>query len=361
MGTDRTRKRRAEHQVAQSFRLNSITVTGYKSLDNVHIEFRPPRFPEDPDVFVLGSKNGVGKTSLLECCALSIVGSTRPKLLRAQRRMYQEAPRSYPPLLIRSGHESAEIQSSITHGAEKRRGRVAISNDGISPESSESGIYEDSPITDSAELLDALFGINGEPLLVPPVLLFNSYRKIAEGSSALGAMVDPDYYRRQVPRRLSAPLSTFKVILVQALMARSGLFEGLETSSGSDGVLSTLNSLIQDFAGGKVDKLRPGPDGTLELRVVPIDGKSDSFSFDGLSSGQKEIISTLFLIWYSTRSTPSVVLIDEPELHLNAEWQRVFVQTLTVLAPKNQYILATHSEEIFGSVPEENRLMLNRG
>ena len=180
----------------------------------------------------------------------------------------------------------------------------------------------------------------------------------------MAAMVDSSYEGRSlgVRRRdlASGRLSTFKVILVQALMAKSGLFEGSKSRDDSEEMLERLNGLIKDFAGGSVDKLRPGPYGTLDLRVKPVHG-GDSFSFDGLSSGQKEIIATLFLIWHTTRDKPSIVLIDEPELHLNAEWQRMFVHRLAELAPNNQYILATHSEEIFASVTESHRIMLERG
>jgi len=215
---------------------------------------------------------------------------------------------------------------------------------------------------DEGDLLDSVLGWNSEPLIIPPILLFHSYRKVLEGTSALGAMVDPSYHRRVGPPRRyggPGPLSTFKVVLVQSLMAKSGLFEGMDSQQDSEPVLEKLNGLIEGFARGRVDKLRPGPDGTLELRVAPVNGGA-SFSFDGLSSGQKEIIATLFLIWYTTQDRPSLVLIDEPELHLNAEWQRVFVHKLAELAPANQYVLATHSEEIFSSVTEDRRMLLER-
>ena len=95
----------------------------------------------------------------------------------------------------------------------------------------------------------------------------------------------------------------------------------------------------------------------MDIRVKPINGR-DSFSFDGLSSGQKEMIATLFLIWKNTKDQPSIVLIDEPELHLNAEWHGDFVRQLYQLAPYNQYVLATHSEEMFRSVDERHRAVL---
>jgi predicted ATP-binding protein involved in virulence len=70
------------------------------------------------------------------------------------------------------------------------------------------------------------------------------------------------------------------------------------------------------------------------------------------------VIATLFLIWRNTAEQPGIVLIDEPELHLNAEWHGDFVEQLRKLAPRNQYILATHSEEIFRSVDESRRALL---
>jgi predicted ATPase len=114
---------------------------------------------------------------------------------------------------------------------------------------------------------------------------------------------------------------------------------------------------VERYCGGSIENLRLLPDNTVDIRIKPVNGES-SFSFNGLSSGQKEMIATLFLIWKNTHKQPSIVLIDEPELHLNAEWHGEFVEQLRSLAPYNQYILATHSEEIFRSVDESYRAIL---
>ena len=124
-----------------------------------------------------------------------------------------------------------------------------------------------------------------------------------------------------------------------------------------DHTIEQLNALMARYARGTIGKLRPSPDNTFDFRVQPLRG-GESFTFDGLSSGQKEIISTLFLVWDHTKNNPSVVFIDEPELHLNAQWHRTFVNHLVDLAPKNQYIIATHSEEIMDSVAEDRRILL---
>ena len=96
------------------------------------------------------------------------------------------------------------------------------------------------------------------------------------------------------------------------------------------------------------------------LKVCDINNEKIIFDFDDLSSGQKEIISTLFCIWFYTRYGKSIVLIDEPELHLNMSWQLMFVQMLKKIAPNNQYIMATHSEAVMRLVPFNHRILLEK-
>jgi hypothetical protein len=358
-----TRKPRSKRSPTwQSLRLTHIAVENYKSLDHLSLALPAPHTEDQLDAFVLGSRNGVGKSSLLECCALGMIGVVFSELLKRKPRS-REVLDTFD-ILIRSGANKATIAVQTIIGDALPAATVELWPYGFSVQT-ELGPHKEIDRTGLPEalfeeeaLLDSLLGLNSEPLLLPPVLLFHSYRKVLEGSSAISAMVDTAFVRRAYRTYGGpGPLSTFKVVLVQALMARSGLFEAIESVGDSEAVIDKLNGLIRDFAGGTVDKLRPGPDGTLELRVAPVSG-GPSFSFDGLSSGQKEIIATLFLIWYMTRDRPSLVLIDEPELHLNAEWQRVFVHKLAEMAPRNQYILATHSEEVFKSVTEDRRLLL---
>jgi hypothetical protein len=366
MASPRTSRTKPDGK-GSKIRLASVTIENYKSLDQLSLSLPAVSTPDEVDVFVLGSKNGVGKTSLLESCALSVIGAVFPKLMTGDRT--QRGMMNPYDMLVRSGCAKATIRAQVSVNGTSEEVGVDITPDGVKPHASH-GLQErvdptwvHRSMSEDGEMLESLLGMNSEPLILPPILLFHSYRKVLEGSSALGAMVDPNFARRHYPQRRfggPGPLSTFKVVLVQAMMARSGLFEGMLSKGDNDAILQRLNGLIRDFAGGTVDKLRPGPDGTLELRVAPNEG-GRSFSFDGLSSGQKEIIATLFLIWYTTHDRSSIVLIDEPELHLNAEWQRIFVHKLAELAPNNQYVLATHSEEIFGSVPEGRRLMLSRG
>ena len=47
-----------------------MSLRNYKGIDEVELLLPAPRMAEDPDVIVIGSQNGLGKTSILECCSL---------------------------------------------------------------------------------------------------------------------------------------------------------------------------------------------------------------------------------------------------------------------------------------------------
>lgn len=352
--------------VTREMRISQVNIRDYKAIDSLELRLPPPQTVDEPDAFVLGSMNGVGKTSVLEACAIGLMSVAY--MVPGSQRIAGRGN-----TFVRSGARVSHVEVSGQCGGNAYASSIVISraslNRNIPPERVPFEDHEAPDFfvrrrSDNERLFDInywlplLFGMDSDPLIAPPVLLFHSYRKVREGNLAIESMVDADrstMTHSHEPSDGRGVLGAFKARLIQSMMARSGLFEGGDVEA--DLVLEQLNGLMLEFAKGRIDKLRPQPDGTYELRVAPVNG-SPSYGFDGLSSGQKEIIATLFLIWHMTRKSASVVLIDEPELHLNAEWQRLFVRTLWSLAPWNQYIMATHSEEVFGSVAQDRRILL---
>ena len=342
-------------------KIRRISIRNYKGIDAFDMEFPVPRLRDDPDIFVMGSRNGLGKTSIIECCALLLLGPIlrEERLLLRNRYSIVDAP----DLLIRAGERSAEIGGEIVLGDEavtvKMRidhGMVKLSDEKLLEKMMEKRRID--PESDANDLIRAICGFTSNPVIENTFLLFHSYRKVQEGNPEMGMMLRGQNPRRP-PRyeRYEFPMSAFKLQILRSLMGQANLFE-LDEEEGSGETIDALNKLVKTYAGGTISKLRPSPDNTIDFRVNPV-GRGESFTFDGLSSGQKEIISTLFLIWYHTRNRPSVVFIDEPELHLNAQWHRGFVKNLTSLAPQNQYIIATHSEDVMDSVSEDRRALLS--
>ena len=341
-----------------------ISIRNYKGIDEVNLKLPGPRMKKSPDVMVIGSRNGLGKTSILECCSLllSTLMTKRKQFPIVDKRYW---PINLPDLLIRAGAERLELDGEISLGRRNynvsfhvtRRGNARVGGEDLERARESFGAMHKNESV-SEDLISTISGLSADPVVAESFLLFHSYRKVKEGSPELGMMAD-DRTLRPMPwrRRYDFPASRFKITILRSLMQKANLFEWSEVEN-SDTAIDRLNELLEFYAGGTISKLRPNADNTVDFRISP-DGEGESFTFDGLSSGQKEIISTLFLVWYHTQERPSVVLIDEPELHLNAQWHRSFVNKLFELAPSNQYIVATHSVDVMDSVDEDRRVILS--
>lgn len=346
-------------------RLNRLSIKNYKRIDSLEIEFPQPVMKNDADILVFGSKNGGGKTSILECCSLLILTATIGVHFYHYRD--NELLFDIANLLIKSGQQESIISGEFEYDLKKCTISLTIDRQHSFTLVQTKGdelfdsfrTEKKNHLSDTNYFLSRILSFSSEPLIIPPLLHFNSYRKVQESNPELGMMSDDYSVDRNgavIRRGISNSVSSFKLEIVRSLMGKAALFEGIYEKESAE-TLTKLNTLIEKYCGGQIENLRPLPNNKVDIRIKPIGGQ-ESFSFDGLSSGQKEIIATLFLIWKNTQTHSGIVLIDEPELHLNTEWQGDFVRQLHKLAPNNQYILATHSEEIFRSVDKPYRAIL---
>ncbi len=345
--------------------IKELTIKNFKGIDKLQIDFPTPILESDPNILVIGSKNGIGKTSILECISLSFLslihGRDFSQMRPAKNDYTSNLAIDIFDLFIRSSEENCEIQSIFSDHKKDFKSKITIYRSGkIEVNSDEPDIakeYRRNFRVSSENILHSIFGLFPEPIILPNFMYFHSYRKIQEGNPEMGMMFDEYTDRFRRVRNSYMPISVFKLEILRSMMSRGGLFENIEDED-ADSILEKLNDLMSSYAHGKIEKLRPSSNNTLEFRITP-DKAGPSFSFDGLSSGQKEAISTLFLIWKYSTQLPSIVLIDEPEMHLNMEWHSKFSRDLFKLAPRNQYIIATHSEQIFESTDKSMRLMLS--
>lgn len=81
-------------------------------------------------------------------------------------------------------------------------------------------------------------------------------------------------------------------------------------------------------------------------KAISID-KHPSISIDLLADGLKQLIIMLSAILNSEND--AVILIDEPEIHLHAEWQRRLISYLKRTISERQYFIATHSSHIINA------------
>lgn len=333
---------------SSAIRLNRLTIKNYKKIDYLEIDFPRPLMKDDADILVFGSKNGGGKTSVLECCALIMLIGMYPPQRYISLKQIKIAN------LIRAGQKRTIIRGEIENGKRQCTIEIAFDIDAnkcvLSAHiTGDNFLFKNHDKSRLEKNLKSIFSFSTEPVIETHFLHFNSYRRVQESNPTAGTLLENT-------SRSSNLVSLFKIDIFNIVMGFSGKIKGINQKE-SQIILNQLNDIVERYCGGEILELNPQPNSTFEILITPKDG-GESFSFDGLSSGQKEIIATLFLIWKNTQNQPSTVLIDEPELHLNAEWHRRFVNQLYQLAPQNQYILATHSERIFGSVDKNHRGIL---
>jgi predicted ATPase len=119
--------------------------------------------------------------------------------------------------------------------------------------------------------------------------------------------------------------------------------------------LAPYNSLLgRLFPGyGFVDT----SDASLSLQVRLPSG--DVIPFQDMSSGEKEVFFILaFFVRHSISN--SVIVVDEPELHLHPELGRKFVRFMRTIMPGNQIWIATHSADLIDEAGRERAFFVRR-
>lgn len=78
---------------------------------------------------------------------------------------------------------------------------------------------------------------------------------------------------------------------------------------------------------------------------IKVDFENNYHDIKSLSSGEKQFLTLLTCIFIDSTDR-NLVLIDEPELSLNINWQSELIDLLMENAPETQILLATHSPAI---------------
>lgn len=102
--------------------------------------------------------------------------------------------------------------------------------------------------------------------------------------------------------------------------------------------------------GEKTDDLAFGE----ESDDIAIGEINDAISSDKLSSGEKQMLSYLC---YNAFYRDTAIFIDEPELSLHVDWQRILLPTLLEQATNNQFFIATHSPFIYTLYPDKEFML----
>ncbi len=87
---------------------------------------------------------------------------------------------------------------------------------------------------------------------------------------------------------------------------------------------------------------------------ITLGEENGAVDSDNLSAGEKQLLSFLC---YNTFSENTAIFIDEPELSLHVDWQRLLLPTLLEQETGNQFFIATHSPFIYAKYPDKEILL----
>ena len=106
--------------------------------------------------------------------------------------------------------------------------------------------------------------------------------------------------------------------------------------------------------GGAADGITLGE----EIDGTTLEGAKEAIASDKLSSGEKQMLSFLC---YNAFSENTAIFIDEPELSLHVDWQRILLPTLLEQGTDNQFFIATHSPFIYAKYPDKEIPLGDKG
>jgi predicted ATPase len=131
-------------------------------------------------------------------------------------------------------------------------------------------------------------------------------------------------------------------------------------------VLDEIEKLVQDTDSKKDDLLKPFTvlshliqeiflDKSIRITgTLTLGEAQEAIISDKLSAGEKQMLSFLCYNFFSDNTS---IFIDEPELSLHTDWQRILVPTLLEQSKNNQFFIATHSPFIYSKYPEKEHIL----
>jgi DNA repair ATPase RecN len=294
--------------------LTSVKIHDFRGIESLDLDFHgPDGFPNN--LVVLAGPNGCGKTAVLEAALIAAGGSklaTGPRGKKAVRR----------------GAEDYSIEATF------------VSNE--------------TPL----KVIDSARSSPPEPSNDIPLWYFSSWRA-PDLVGPVGVTVGRP--GRRPAKNDQNRLRNVKQILTNAaaierFRPNQNLFE-IDYKRWMDLINQSWSRFDPQGGTFLVDLTESDHPGQGAFDVFLKRSNQRPLEVDLLSAGQLELFLFLSALVLND-DRDGLVFIDEPELHLDPQWHALIVRTLMELQPRAQFIVATHSPEIYDSAMSYERHFL---
>lgn len=337
-------------------------------LDQLHIQnfrcYEDATFDFQPGFNLVVGVNGSGKTSLLQAVAASLYSFSSSLGGAALQISNQDA--RFEIQEFEGRYRFERIYPVTLDAVGSAFGRAAW-NESLVREG-QLKVFDIPVLNSSIDILNP----SSKKIVDLPLMAF--YRADRRWNSS---EISVEFAARQQPSRLdaykdwfdaSANLETFESWLIGKTLERLQKMSRSTASPKFNDELQLINSALThalpDAKGIEYD---------LGIRSLLVHFENNrSLTFNSLSDGQRGMLAMVSDIARRMcllnphlknkvlEETTGIVIIDELDIHLHPGWQRTIASTLKKLFPKIQFIAASHSPQIIGSLrPGEVILLTN--
>lgn len=346
--------------------VTQLQIKNLRSFKTADLELNVPGGAdiEYPNVNVILGGNGLGKTTVLRAVALSVLG---PLLSGSSGFVSEGMVRRLPGSRSFSATKSLKLASAVvkaridTGHAVVRSQKVSLPNEvnmttTVRPLGTSERLEWNAEPRNAHSLIEEMQFDDADPAFF--LVGYGATRRVESSSR-----VDESARIKSRLRRYERVAGLFEDHI--GLMPLSyWLPEFMAKNPGRyTQVINLINDLLPENC-----RIDPAPVKTYQgyEHVYTMNGMSLPFRL--LSDGYKAYIGwigdMLFHICMGVgrglklRELRGVVLVDEIDLHLHPEWQRVVVPTLAKALPHVQFVVTTHSPLVVGSLEAANLFVL---
>ena len=307
--------------------IRSVKIENFRCIDKLELDFTDPQ--GDPsDIIVIGGPNGSGKTAVLEAC-YSLVQGWNPKIPEGDS---EAAARRLGIESVRKGTRHFAISLSLATPNQT----VELSYENVFP-------FE-------------AFRLPAIPNDLKVSAFYISSRRVQELVGSLSVSLGSKDNNENANPILNS-LENQRLHSIKQTLLDTKTFESMGGVINSnflqyDQIIAPLNEMWSAFYPNSKQSFSTEPVSKNPNRgfdVFLVDRVGSRVPIDLLSAGQLELF-TLFGTLILLRHDPAIIFIDEPELHLDPQWHSILLGELRRFLPQAQFIVATHSPQIYDSV-----------